>query len=222
MELNNVQSEALQEKIKNMSPEELREFQKKNCIFCQIISGNVASKKIYEDDKVIAILDINPANPGHILLLPREHYSIMPLMPDDELGHIAIVAKKLSQSLLKAFKVQGTSVFIANGMAAGQKAQHFMIHLIPRTDNDGIGLMIPEKNISEQDLVQVQQKLVTRVNELFGIKTEESKKDSEEKVEKPKVVEAEFKEKPKEKSKKKAEEKSEADLDEISKLLTGK
>ncbi len=61
----------LQEKIKNMSPEELKEFQKQQCIFCQIISGKVASKKIYEDEKCIAILDINPANPGHLLLMPK-------------------------------------------------------------------------------------------------------------------------------------------------------
>ncbi|MBI2208489.1 HIT domain-containing protein [Candidatus Woesearchaeota archaeon] len=68
------QLKALQEKLKNMSPEELKEFQKKQCIFCQIISGNVQSRKIYEDGHVLAVLDINPANPGHILVMPREHY----------------------------------------------------------------------------------------------------------------------------------------------------
>ena len=72
------QVKELQEKIKNMSPEELKEFQKKQCVFCQIISGKVQSKKVYDDEKCIAILDINPANPGHVLLLPKEHYSIMP------------------------------------------------------------------------------------------------------------------------------------------------
>ncbi len=63
------QAEAMQEKLKQMSPEELKDFQKKQCIFCQIIDGKVASKKIYEDDKMIAILDINPAAKGHVLLL---------------------------------------------------------------------------------------------------------------------------------------------------------
>src|SRR3990167_3381355 len=82
------QIKALQEKIKSMSPEELKEFQKKQCIFCQIIAGKVQSKKIYEDDKVIALLGINPANPGHILLLTKEHYSIMPQIPDDEVAYV--------------------------------------------------------------------------------------------------------------------------------------
>ena len=87
--------EALQEKIKNMSPEELKEFQKKQCIFCQIIEGKVQAKKIYEDEKSIAILDINPANPGHILLLPKEHYSVMPQIPEEEVAHLFMVSKFL-------------------------------------------------------------------------------------------------------------------------------
>ena len=159
---------ALQEKLKNMSPEELREYQKKNCIFCQIVVGNVASKKIYEDNKVIAVLDINPANPGHLLVMPKEHYAIMPLMPEDLLGHLAMVTKALSHALLKALKAEGTTIFIANGMSAGQRAQHFMLHIIPREEGDNIGLMIPQNNISENDLVTIQQRLVARVNELFG------------------------------------------------------
>jgi len=237
---------ALQEKLKNMSPEELKEFQKKNCIFCQIISGNVASKKVYEDDKVIGILDINPANPGHLLLMPKEHYAIMPLMPEDELEHMAMVTKALSHALLKTLKVEGTTIFIANGMAAGQKAQHFMIHIIPRKEGDNLGLMIPQNNISENDLVAIQQRLVTRINELFGIKDESETSKTKEKVEikqeedkeveetpkelekpkKPKVVEAEFKEKKRETPKKKTEEKKSKEkgvnLDDISRLLMGK
>ena len=62
------QMKALQEKLSKMSPEELKEYQKQQCIFCQIVSGKVQSKKIYEDDKCLAILDKNPANPGHVLL----------------------------------------------------------------------------------------------------------------------------------------------------------
>ena len=72
-QLNEEQIKALQEKLKNMSPEELKEFQKKQCIFCQIISGNVQSRKIYEDEHVLAFLDINPANPCDFLFMPRDH-----------------------------------------------------------------------------------------------------------------------------------------------------
>ena len=144
------QVKALQEKLKNMSPEELKEFQKKQCIFCQIISGKVQSRKVYEDDLVIAILDVNPANPGHILIMPKEHYSIMPQMPDDEISHIFVVAKALSNASLRALEAQGSNIIVANGVAAGQKAQHFMIHLIPRMENDNIGFEIPQKSIPEE------------------------------------------------------------------------
>src|SRR3989338_4463129 len=98
-QLNPEQLRALQEKIKHMSAEELKEFQKKQCIFCQIISGKVQSRKVYEDEKVIALLDISPANPGHILLLTKEHYSIMPQIPDDEIAYIFMAVTSISNSM---------------------------------------------------------------------------------------------------------------------------
>src|SRR3989344_2466237 len=96
-----------EEDIMNMSPEEIKELQRKNCIFCHIIAGRVQSKKIFEDDQTIAILDINPANPGHILLMPKEHYTIMPHMPENEIAHIFMVSKALSNAMLRALEVQG-------------------------------------------------------------------------------------------------------------------
>ena len=187
------QVKALQEKLKNMSPEELKEFQKKQCIFCQIISGKVQSRKVYEDDLVIAILDVNPANPGHILIMPKEHYSIMPPMPDDEISHIFIVAKALSNASLRALEAQGSNIIVANGVAAGQKAQHFMIHLIPRMENDNIGFEIPQKSIPEEELQSISKIL----SESMGQKSAESA----EKItplhfipEQKKFVEAEFRE----------------------------
>ncbi len=149
------QVKALQEKIKNMSPDELKEFQKKQCIFCQIIAGKVQSRKVYEDDSVIAILDVNPANPGHMLIMPKEHYSIMPQLPDEALSHIFAVAKALSNSALRALEVQGSNIIVANGVAAGQRAQHFMAHLIPRTENDGLKFELPQKALSESELEKI-------------------------------------------------------------------
>ena len=150
------QVKALQEKLKNMSPEELKEFQKKQCIFCQIISGNVQSRKIYEDEHVLAVLDINPANPGHILVMPRDHYSIMPQIPQEEVEHIFLAAKMLSNACLRALEVQGSNIIAANGVAAGQRAQHFMVHLIPRKENDNLDFEVPQKNIPEKELERIQ------------------------------------------------------------------
>ena len=157
------QMKELQEKVKNMSPEELKEFQKKQCIFCQIISGKVQSKKIYEDDKCIAILDINPANPGHILLLPKEHYSIMPQVPESEIAHLFIIAKTVSNAALRSLGIQGTNIIVQNGIAAGQKAQHFMVHVIPRKEGDGLNFELPKKKMNEADLESIKQKLESKL-----------------------------------------------------------
>ncbi len=162
------QVEELKEKIKNMSPEELREFQKKQCIFCHIVSGKVQAKKIYEDDKCLAVLDINPANPGHILLLPKEHYAIMPQIPDEEIEHIFIVAKALSNAALKSLEATGTNIIVANGPAAGQKAQHFMAHIIPRKENDDLSFNLPQNTIAEKELDSIMKKVSAKLSSLLG------------------------------------------------------
>ena len=154
------QLNALQEKIKQMSPEELKEFQKKQCIFCQIVAGKIQSRKVYEDERAVAILDINPANPGHVLLLTKEHYSIMPQLPDDEVAHVFMVAKALSNSMLRGIEVQGTNIIVANGVAAGQRAQHFMVHVIPRKENDGINFVLPQNPMQQNEIEIVGDKLI--------------------------------------------------------------
>ena len=154
------QLKALQEKIKQMSPEELKEFQKKQCIFCQIVAGKIQSRKVYEDERAVAILDINPANPGHVLLLTKEHYSIMPQLPDDEVAHVFMVAKALSNSMLRGIEVQGTNIIVANGVAAGQRAQHFMVHVIPRKENDGINFVLPQNPMQQNEIEIVGDKLI--------------------------------------------------------------
>jgi len=163
------------------SPEELA---KQNCVFCQIVSGKVSSKKVYEDQDYVGILDINPGNPGHILLLSREHYQIMPQIPDDAAKRLFVVGKQLSQSVLKGLLVKGTTILIANGIAAGQKAPHFMMHIIPRGESDNLGIMIPKRSVPDSEIEKLLPIMRQRIAEIMGVP-----------VIKPaasKVVEAEF------------------------------
>jgi histidine triad (HIT) family protein len=232
----------MQEKLKNMSPEELKQFQMQNCIFCHIVSGKVASKKVYEDDKCIALLDINPANPGHVLLLPKEHYAIMPLIPNDIIQHLFMVAKQISAALLKMLNKDmkdigsndiGTNIFVANGAAAGQKAQHFMIHIIPRMSKDNVGLDLVEKNISDSVLDSLQKMLAEKIAKDLGVKpieiTSQPKKEEDKFEENPdtgflepkKPDKDEKKAKKTKKTKKEKEESVDVSLDDISKLITG-
>lgn len=239
-QLSEEQAEEMQEKIKNMSPEELKEFQKKNCIFCQIINGDVPGKKIYEDDQSLAVLDINPANPGHILLLPKEHFSIMPQIPEQLLKHLFVAAKALSNVTLRALQTSGTNIIVANGPGAGQRAQHFMIHIIPRKENDGLNFVVPQKKHREEDLTAVQK----RLSEQLGAKVEEKvkpiptekkvvdaevveeKAEPEKKIaEKKPITEKAKKKTPKKKSSvkkkpKKEKEETAVDLDSIAELLS--
>jgi len=166
----------LEEKLKNMSPEEIAELQKQQCIFCQIVQGKVPSKKVYEDKTCIAILDIQPATKGHLLLIPKEHYGIMPQVPDEVLQHLFKTSKRLSQALLRGLKVSGTSIFIANGQAAGQRALHFMIHLIPRKDGDKIiddTEKLIERSMQEKVRIAVQDKILS----LMGVEKQTTLKD---------------------------------------------
>ncbi len=179
LQLTEEQRKQLEEKIRSMSPEELKEFQKKQCLFCQIVAGKIPSKKLYEDETLIAVLDINPAVKGHLLLLPKEHYAIMPQVPDLVLRQLVLASKYLSQILLRVFKADGTNVFLANGPVAGQKSQHFMFHLFPRKEGDHV-LNVEEKLVNEE--LQKKAALVTesKLNEiLFGTKKEKESKEKE-------------------------------------------
>lgn len=189
-----------------MTPEQMAAAAKQQCIFCHIVTGRVASKKVYEDDKVMAVLDINPANPGHILLITKEHYVVMPQIPDDVVAHIGMVAKALSHALLRALKAQGTTIFVANGVTAGQRAQHFMLHIIPRIEGDGIGIDYQEHSISDADYKKILDALRKGVEKSLGpveeepeeVKKKEEAEKEEEQEEKDKEVVEEEKEEEKE------------------------
>lgn len=152
----------------NMTPEQMAAMAKQQCIFCQIASGKVASKKVYEDEHVVAVLDINPANPGHILLITKEHYVVMPQIPDDVVAHIGMVTKGLSHAVLRALKAQGTTIFVANGVTAGQRAQHFMLHIIPRMEKDGVAIDYPEHEISDADYKKIHTALRAGIAKALG------------------------------------------------------
>ena len=200
----------LEEKLKKMSPEELKNFQKGQCIFCQIVDGKMQSKKVYEDDKIIALLDINPANPGHMLVMPKEHYMIMPQIPEDELSHLFNTIKILSQIALRSLEAGGTNIMVANGMIAGQRSQHFMAHLIPRKDGDEINFVIPQKTHQEEELEAVRLRMTSILmakNQSFSVS--EDKNIPPTKETKSKIDE-----------KKDTEQKEEIDLDEITKIFS--
>lgn len=143
------------------------QMMKDNCIFCKIIKKEIPAQTIFEDDICLAILDINPASKGHILLMPKEHYMMMPMVPDQVLGHMSIMSKYLSDLIKKTFPdSKDTTVFIANGAAAGQQSQHFMSHLIPRYDNDNINFDVKGAKLNQQELKTLAEKFQAKLVEM--------------------------------------------------------
>ena len=100
-----------------------------DCIFCKIVNGEIPSNKIYEDDLVIAILDINPNGEGHTLVIPKKHYADYKALPDDLLLHIYKVADKISDKLEEKLQKHRVS-FIFNYLDA-QDVKHFHLHIVP-------------------------------------------------------------------------------------------
>lgn len=136
-----------------LTPEQQKaiDSQKEQCPFCKIVKGEIQSKKVYEDDKVLAILDINPAAKGHILVMPKEHYPIMPLMPPETFEHLFKKTKALSRAVKEGMLTFSNTLYIANGYAAGQQSSHFMLHLIPREEVDSLDFFtLKNGNIPKQ------------------------------------------------------------------------
>ncbi|MEK6916156.1 MAG: HIT family protein [Nanoarchaeota archaeon] len=109
-----------------------------NCIFCKIIAGEIPAAKVYEDNKVVAFLNIAPTNNGHTLIVPKNHSIDMLEDNDKDLAAVMKATKKVGKAIMKAVSAGGFN-FIANTKpAAGQVIFHTHFHIIPRFDNDGL------------------------------------------------------------------------------------
>lgn len=111
-----------------------------DCLFCKIIDGSIPSYTVYEDDKVKAILDINPNNDGHLLVIPKEHKANLYEMDDDTLIYMLnIIREKLKPILSDKLNIDGLTISQNNDY--GQEVKHFHIHVIPRYKNDKFPLV---------------------------------------------------------------------------------
>jgi histidine triad (HIT) family protein len=108
-----------------------------NCTFCKIVVKELPSEIVHEDADTLVILDINPVNPGHLLVLPKVHYEDFLATPDELAMKLMKVAKKLAGPLMEATGATAFNVGINNGHDAGQAVGHLHIHVMPRHHNDG-------------------------------------------------------------------------------------
>ena len=111
-----------------------------DCIFCKIIAGDIPSIKVFEDGNTVAFMDINPLSEGHLLVVPKKHFTSLFDADDDSLAQVFSVVRKLAVALQKALGIDSLNLLQANGRWAVQSVPHFHIHVIPRRENDGVPL----------------------------------------------------------------------------------
>lgn len=109
------------------------------CIFCRIVSAEVPANVVFEDDAVLAFLDIAPLAEGHLLVVPRVHAVEWVQLSPEMAGRLGGVLPRLGRALLRVTGASGVNVLINNGTAAGQVVPHVHAHLIPRRAEDGLG-----------------------------------------------------------------------------------
>ncbi len=113
---------------------------KENCVFCKILAGKLPVSMIYEDEKVVVFVDLEPVNEGHLLIVPKYHAPYMKDVDTDTLMHMMKIAQQMNAALRKSeFKCEGVNLFLADGEAAHQSVFHSHLHVYPRFVGDGFG-----------------------------------------------------------------------------------
>jgi len=101
-----------------------------NCVFCKIINGEIPSYKIYEDDKILAFLDVNPVSPGHTLIIPKEHTLDINSINNDVLIRILDKSRDIADILVTKMNAKGFTLVQNNGSV--QEVKHFHLHVMPK------------------------------------------------------------------------------------------
>ena len=110
-----------------------------DCIFCEIVAGNMPAAKVYEDEHVFAFMDIAPANPGHTLVIPKQHYRNLYDLPIEVGSKIMQAAIPIVNAIRTALNPDGLNLFQSNEAAGFQTVFHFHLHIIPRWEGDSLG-----------------------------------------------------------------------------------
>jgi len=122
---------------------------KSECVFCRIITNELPSHKVFEDEHTVAILDINPINPGHILVIPKVHVERLSLLDDETATALFKAVKTIEEVVSEMPDCKGTNLIQNNGKPAGQLIDHVHVHIVPRVTGDSFRFKydkVEEKN----------------------------------------------------------------------------
>jgi histidine triad (HIT) family protein len=126
-----------------------------DCIFCQIIAGDLPAEKVDEDEHTVSFMDLNPWTRGHALVIPRNHSKDLYAIEDDDLHHTAVAARRLAKRMKERLGCDGINLLNAAEPAAWQTVFHFHLHVIPRYEDDSLEVPTRPQEASADDLAGV-------------------------------------------------------------------
>jgi len=123
------------------------------CIFCAIVAGRAEASLVHEDDTVIAFMDIRPVNPGHVLVIPRDHAAYLADLPEEHGAQMWRVGQRVAAALRRCgLRVEGVNFFLADGAAAFQEVFHTHLHVLPRYRGDGFQVHTNSQSMTRAEL----------------------------------------------------------------------
>jgi histidine triad (HIT) family protein len=120
-----------------------------SCVFCKIIQNQLPSSKVWEDDRYLAFMSIAPINPGHVLVIPKEHIDYLFDLREEDLGNLMVVSKQIAQALKKAYNPQTGKIGV---MIAGMEVHHAHIHLIPMNAESDLNFDRQKSGVPAEEL----------------------------------------------------------------------
>lgn len=110
-----------------------------HCIFCKIVRGNIPAIKVHEDDDTLTFMDIQPASPGHALVIPKAHAANLFEIAEADLSNVTRTVQRVARAVQKALVPDGVRIVQTNGAAAGQSVFHYHVHIIPMQEGQRVG-----------------------------------------------------------------------------------
>ena len=126
-----------------------------SCVFCKIARKQASAALVYEDESVMAFLDIRPLSEGHTLVIPKEHYATIFEIPEELVAHLHRIVKRVALAVKKATEADGISIIQQNGKAAGQEIFHLHVHVIPRFEGQKLMRFSETSEVDKEKLNQV-------------------------------------------------------------------
>ena len=164
-----------------------------DCPFCNIISGKIPTIKLYEDNLFMASHDINPGNKGHTIIFSKSHKTSLMDLSNSERNHLIHIATQMMSQIKKVTGCGGINMIYSLGELAGQRTDHFILHLIPRFKDDKVFVQWEPKKLEDNDVKEIQEKLTQAFSSVKPPAIQiEKKEEVIKKDKKPKIEEADI------------------------------